>query len=129
MSKNNKQENGQTLESILFNCRNALRGAGGTEKNRDAVIGLVFIKFAGDKFEKRRKELKEEYGDIPAFLEKKSFYLAKNVFYLQEHCRWSYIVKEANSNDIAVKLDTAMADIEKDNPQPCGFTCILGPLP
>lgn len=32
MSKNNKQENGQTLESILFNCRNALRGAGGTEK-------------------------------------------------------------------------------------------------
>lgn len=116
MSKNNKQENGQNLESILFNCRNALRGAGGTEKNRDAVIGLVFIKFAGDKFEKRRKELKEEYGDIPAFLEKKSFYLAKNVFYLQEHCRWSYIVKEANSNDIAVKLDTAMADIEKDNP-------------
>ena len=23
-----------TLEQILFNCRNALRGAGGTEKNR-----------------------------------------------------------------------------------------------
>lgn len=40
-----------TLEQILFNCRNALRGAGGTEKNRDAVIGLVFIKFASDKFE------------------------------------------------------------------------------
>ena len=119
MSKNNKQENGQTLESILFNCRNALRGAGGTEKNRDAVIGLVFIKFAGDKFEKRRKELKKEYGDIPAFLEKKSFYLAKNVFYLQEHCRWSYIVKEANSNDIAVKLDKIISflnNIDEEDP-------------
>ena len=116
MAKKNNQIKEQTLESILFNCRNALRGAGGTEKNRDAVIGLVFIKFAGDKFEKRYAEIKEEYGDIPAFLEKKSFYLAKNVFYLQPHCRWSYIVKEANSNDIAVKLDTAMADIEKDNP-------------
>ena len=48
-----------TLEQILFNCRNALRGAGGTEKNRDAVIGLVFIKFASDKFENRRQEIRE----------------------------------------------------------------------
>ncbi|NLI64443.1 MAG: hypothetical protein GX367_06915 [Bacteroidales bacterium] len=42
MAKNNQIKE-QTLESILFNCRNALRGAGRTEKNRDAVIGLVFI--------------------------------------------------------------------------------------
>lgn len=110
------ENNGQALETILFNCRNALRGAGGTEKNRDAVIGLVFLKFAGDKFEKRREDIKQQYGDVPAFLEKKSFYLAENVFYLQPHCRWTYIVQEANSNDIAVKIDTAMADVEKDNP-------------
>lgn len=110
------ESNGQALETILFNCRNALRGAGGTEKNRDAVIGLVFLKFAGDKFEKRRENIKQQYGDVPAFLEKKSFYLAENVFYLQPHCRWTYIVQEANSNDIAVKIDTAMADVEKDNP-------------
>ena len=115
MSKNNKQENGQNLESILFNCRNALRGAGGTEKNRDAVIGLVFIKFAGDKFEKRRKELNEEYGDIPAFLEKKSF-IQLRMFLFTRTLQVVIYCKRANSNDIAVKLDTAMADIEKDNP-------------
>jgi len=105
-----------TLETILFNCRNALRGAGGTEKNRDAVIGLVFIKFASDKFEKRRQEIKDKHGDIPVFLENKSFYTAENVFYLEPECRWSYLVKEASSNDIAVKIDNAMATIEKDNP-------------
>ncbi|PEK15724.1 type I restriction-modification system subunit M [Bacillus toyonensis] len=116
MVKKKAEKKEQTLENILFNCRNALRGAGGTEKNRDAVIGLVFIKFASDKFDKRREEIKEQYGDVPAFLEKKSFYLADNVFYLEPHCRWSYLVKEASSNDIAVKIDTAMADIEKDNP-------------
>lgn len=104
-----------SLETILFNCRNALRGAGGTEKNRDAVIGLVFIKFASDKFEKRRQEIKDKYGDIPVFLENKSFYTAENVFYLEPKSRWSYLVKEASSNDIAVKIDTAMATIEKDN--------------
>ncbi len=113
-NKNNAKE--VALETILFNCRNALRGAGGTEKNRDAVIGLVFIKFASDKFEARRQEIKQQYGDIIEFLEKKSFYLANNVFYLEPHTRWSYIVKESSSDDIAIKIDKAMADIEKDNP-------------
>lgn len=41
-----------SLEQVLWNCRVALRGIGSTEKNRDAVIGLVFLKFASDKFEK-----------------------------------------------------------------------------
>lgn len=71
-----------TLEQVLWNCRVALRGVGSMEKNRDAVIGLVFLKFASDKFEARRAELVEQYGDVPAFLEKPSFYNAVNVFYL-----------------------------------------------
>ena len=104
------------LEDALWNCRVALRGVGSMEKNRDAVISLVFLKFAGDKFEKRRQELMEEYGDIPAFLEKPSFYNAANVFYLNEESRWSYLVKNASANDIAVKIDTAMAKAEELNP-------------
>lgn len=105
-----------TLETTLWNCRVALRGIGSTEKNRDAVIGLVFLKFAGDKFEKRHAELIEQYGEIPAFLEKVSFYNAVNVFYLKETARWSYIVNHAGDNDIAVIIDQAMADIEGSNP-------------
>ncbi len=105
-----------SLEAVLWNCRVALRGVGSTDKNRDAVIGLCFLKFAGDKFEKRRAELKTQYGDIPAFLEKASFYNAVNVFYLKETARWAYIVKNAGANDIAVILDQAMADIEESNP-------------
>lgn len=122
----------QSLESIMMNCRNALRGTiGGNEKNRDAVMGLVFLKFAGDKFEKRRAELIEEHGDVPAFLEKDSFYRAKNVFYLDETSRWSYIVKHASANNIAVILDKAMADIEDRNPPlkgalPQNFYATLG---
>ena len=96
-----------SLESILWNCRNALRGTVGVnEKNRDAVMGLVFLKFAGDKFEKRRAEIQAEHGDIPAFLEKDSFYRSKNVFYLTESARWSLIAQNASANDIAVRLDT-----------------------
>jgi type I restriction enzyme M protein len=106
----------QPLENILWNCRNALRGTvGGNEKNRDAVMGLVFLKFAGDKFEKRRAAIKAQHGNVPAFLEKASFYLSENVFYLSEASRWSYIVMNAGSDEIAVLLDKAMADIEEKN--------------
>lgn len=114
MSKQ-KKETTENLESVLWNCRVALRGVGSTEKNRDAVIGLVFLKFAGDKFDKRRKELLEQYGDIPAFLDKASFYNAVNVFYLNQESRWSFIVDNASANDIAVKIDKAMKDIEDTN--------------
>lgn len=105
----------QKLETILFNIRNILRSSGKTDDKRDAIIGLIFIKFASDKFEAQRDKIKAEYGDVPAFLDDKSFYLADNVFYLESHTRWDYLVKNANENDIAVIIDTAMADIEKDN--------------
>lgn len=111
-----KQEKEVTLESVLWDCRVALRGVGTTEKNRDAVISLVFLKFAGDKFDKRRDEIKKEYGDIPMVCEKPAFYNAENVFFLKETSRWSYIVENAGANDIAVIIDKAMADIEDVNP-------------
>ena len=57
MARVAKKEVQVSLETVLWNCRVALRGVGSTEKNRDAVIALVFLKFAGDKFEKRRQEL------------------------------------------------------------------------
>jgi type I restriction enzyme M protein len=125
----------QTLETIMMNCRNALRGTiGGNEKNRDAVLGLVFLKFAGVKFENRRAEIIEQFGDVPAFLEKKSFYLSENVFFLNETSRWSHIEINASANDIAVIIDTAMRDIEDGNPPlkgalPQNFYVTIGTRP
>lgn len=131
MARAAKKQKEKTLEDVLWNCRVALRGVGSIEKNRDAVISLVFLKFAGDKFEARRKELVEKYGDIPAFLEKPSFYNAANVFYLPMESRWSYLVANASQNDIATKIDTAMAHAEEKNPSlkgalPLGMFATLG---
>jgi type I restriction enzyme M protein len=97
-------------------------------------MGLVFLKFAGDKFNNRREAIKAQYGDVPAFLEKKPFYLSENVFYLNETSRWSYIVKNASANDIAVIIDTAMKDIEDGNQPlkgalPQNFYATLGARP
>lgn len=126
-----KNDSELTLEQVLWNCRVALRGVGSMEKNRDAVISLVFLKFAGDKFNNRRKELVEQYGDIPAFLEKPSFYNAVNVFYLPEPARWTYLVDHAGDNAIATIIDSAMSEAEKANPSlrgalPLGLFATLG---
>lgn len=123
MARAKKETKELTLKQVLWNCRVALRGYGSFEKNRDAVIGLAFLKFASDKFDKRRKEIIEEFGEVPVFLEKVSFYNSKNVYYLEEHCRWQYFIDHAGDSDIAVKIDTAMRDIEKKNP------ALLGTLP
>lgn len=120
MARAAKKDKEVSLETVLWNCRVALRGIGSTEKNRDAVISLVFLKFAGDKFEKRYQELREQYGADEGLFnimkDKASSYNSVNVFYLNETSRWSYIVAHAGDNDIAVILDTAMADIERTNP-------------
>ncbi len=116
MAKKEVKTKEVSLETVLWNCRVALRNIGSLEKKRDAIIALAFINFASVKFERRRQEIIEQYGNVPVFLEKVSFYNAENVYYLDEHCRWSYIVKNAGADDIAVILDTAMADIEAKNP-------------
>jgi type I restriction enzyme M protein len=91
-----------TLEQILWNCRDILRAKVEKADNRNAVLSLVFLKFAGDKFQARREELKNELkaeripeSAIDKFLENPAGYGKVNVFYLQSHCRWTYIVEKA----------------------------------
>lgn len=136
--KTAKKEKELTLEEALWNCRVALRGVGSIEKNRDAVISLVFLKFSSDKFEKRRAEIpaevKERQGIDPCpdfMLEQPSFYNAVNVFYLPEEARWSYLVANSGANDIAIKIDTAMDAAQRQNPAlrgalPLGLFATLG---
>ena len=38
-----------------------------------------------------------------------------NVFFLDEVSRWIYIIKNSKQNDIALKIDTALHNIEKNN--------------
>lgn len=119
-TKKKTEDKAVDLKTVLWNCRVALRGVGSTEKNRDAVIGLTFLKFAGDKFEKRRAEILGSKADAP-FVDEPSFYTGKNSgFYLREKSRWSYIVKHAGDDDIATLLDNAMSDIDQTNEQLTG---------
>ncbi len=103
----------KSIEVALWESANKLRGSVESAEYKHVVLGLIFLKFASDKFEEHRKKLiadgKEKYIEMP------DFYNMSNVFFLEEISRWSYIVKKARQNDIALIIDTALHTIEKDN--------------
>lgn len=80
---------------------------------KHVVLSLIFLKFTSDKFEEHRAKLivegKEKYIDMP------DFYNMNNVFFLEEISRWNWLIKQSKQDDIALKIDTALHTIEKNN--------------
>lgn len=114
MAKTTKQKKEISIEETLWDSANKLRGTVESSEYKHVVLGLIFLKFASDKFEERKAELesegKQNYTDMV------EFYTMKNVFYLPENARWSYIIENAKQDDIALKIDTALFTVEKNNP-------------
>jgi len=109
-----KQEKEISIEQTLWDSANKLRGTVEPSEYKHVVLGLIFLKFASDKFEERRLELIAEGKE--KYLEMVEFYTMKNVFYLPEISRWSYLIENAKQDDIALKIDTALFTVEKNNP-------------
>lgn len=103
----------KSIEETLWDSANKLRGGVEPSEYKHVVLSLIFLKFVSDTFEERRQELidegKEQYVDMV------EFYTMKNIFYLPEESRWSYIKKNAKQDDLAIKIDTALYTIEKNN--------------
>ena len=101
------------FEETLWDTANKLRGSVESSEYKHVVLSLIFLKFVSDKFEERRAELvaegKEDYLDMV------EFYTMQNVFYLPENSRWSTIQQHAKQGDIAIKIDSALTDVEKSN--------------
>lgn len=103
----------KSIEETLWESANKLRGSVEPAEYKHVVLGLIFLKFASDKFEVQRKKLLDEGRE--KFLEMVVFYTKDNVFYLPEESRWSFIIKHSKQSDIAIKIDTALHTIEKNN--------------
>lgn len=104
----------KSIEETLWDSANKLRGTVESSEYKHVVLGLIFLKFASDKFEQRRAELIAEGKE--RYVEMKEFYNMSNIFFLPEEARWSYIIENSKQADIALKIDTALHTIEKNNP-------------
>lgn len=113
MAKTTQKKTAKPIEETLWDTANKLRGKVESSEYKHVVLGLIFLKFVSDTFEKRQEELiaegKEKYLHFP------EFYTMKNVFYLPEEARWSYIMQNAKQDGIALIIDEALATVEKNN--------------
>lgn len=111
MAKAKKQK---SMEETLWDSANKLRGTVESSEYKHIVLSLIFLKFVSDTFEERKEQLIEQGQE--AFIDMVEFYTMENVFYLPENSRWSYIKQNAKQDDIALKIDTALSTVEKNNP-------------
>ena len=105
----------KSLEELLWDSANKLRGTVVSYDYMNVCLGLIFLKYAGDRFDARRTELiemgREKYIDMPAF------YMSENVFYLTPASRWSYLIENAKTKiqnkgcDYLVANDISRNDI------------------
>lgn len=106
-----KEDKGLNLESILFNCRDYLRGNASLNDKRDLLLTLVFLRFIGEKFEEAQLKMRQEclnqgFEDeniITAFLNSPNRY--KNIAFVPEAARWSMLISVPST-----KLNGALDD-------------------
>ncbi|WP_341937213.1 type I restriction-modification system subunit M [Marinimicrobium sp. C2-29] len=112
-TKPKESKNTKGFEETLWDTANKLRGTVESSEYKHVVLSLIFLKFASDKFEARKKELEDEGKG--KYTDRVEFYAMRNVFYLPEESRWSTLVQHAKQDDIALRVDTALSTVEKHN--------------
>jgi len=89
MAKQKKELKQKSIEETLWESANKLRGSIEPAEYKHVVLGLIFLKFASDKFEEHRQSLIAKGQE--KYIEMAEFYNQSNVFFLDEISRWSYI--------------------------------------
>lgn len=111
--KATKKKKEISIEESLWKSANSLRGSVESAEYKHVVLSLIFLKFVSDKFEAHREKLIERGQE--KYLEMSAAYAKDNVFYLPEISRWSFIKANAKQDDLALKIDTALKEVEKTN--------------
>lgn len=110
----NKNREQKPIEQTLWDAANKLRGKVEPAEYKHVVLSMIFLKYANDRFSEHRDQMIANGQE--AFLEMMPFYQKDNVFYIPECARWDFIMKNAKQQDIAIKIDTALHEIEIKNP-------------
>lgn len=109
--------NGANLgfENKLWQAADALNGGLDASEYKHVVLGLIFLKYVSDAFDRRHQDIEKEI-DCGADPEDPDEYLAKNVFWVPQEARWASIRASAKQPTIGKHVDDAMSLIEKENP-------------
>lgn len=96
----------------LWVMADKLRNNMDSAEYKHVCLGLIFLKYISDSFERAYQEIsQDEYADP----EDRDEYLAKNVFWVPQEARWETIKNSAKDPTIGQVIDNAMYVIEKEN--------------
>ncbi|MEP7198259.1 MAG: class I SAM-dependent DNA methyltransferase, partial [Chloroflexota bacterium] len=117
------------FEGELWEAAVALRGNIAPADYKHFVLPLLFLRYLSLKYERRRavleQAIKDEQSDYfttdaaiaQEILNDPLEYKKEGVFIVPEKARWDYLVKHAQDDDIAIKLDDAMELLEQTYPE------------
>jgi len=100
------------FEKKIWDVACVLRGNMDASEYKHVVLGLIFLKYLSDSFEKRHKELMDE-GE--GFEEDNDEYTKKGISFVPEIARWENISKYSHDQIIGKVIDEAMDAIERSN--------------
>ena len=102
------------FEKELFQSADSLRKNMDAAEYKHVVLGLIFLKYVSDAFEKRHEQLEREKSQ-GADPNEKDEYKGQKIFWIPEKALWKKIQSEAKKPSIGKIIDDAMIAIEKEN--------------
>ena len=100
------------FEEQIWDAACKLRGNIDASEYKNVVLGLIFLKYISDNFDKKHQEL---VNDGDGFEEERDAYIADNVFWVPSEARWSKVAAAAHEPEIGKVIDDAMRLIEQEN--------------
>jgi len=110
MAKSNNTNIG--FEEQIWNAACVLWGHIPAAEYRKVIVGLIFLRYISNSFNKRHKELIAA-GD--GFEDDRDAYTMENIFFVPKNARWDVISASAHTAEIGTVLDNAMREIEAEN--------------
>lgn len=106
------------LEKDLWSAADNLRANSDLKSSEYStpVLGLIFLKFADNKYALAEKEIIKEHAKLRGTRREKpisEIAIEKCGFYLPDHARYDYLLNLPGEQNIAKKIKEAMQDIEK----------------
>jgi type I restriction enzyme M protein len=113
-----------TLEKRLWDAADQFRANSGlkAQEYSGPILGLIFLRFVEVRFAARRANL-EKAGSSSrrgSRVDEPAAYHAEGILYLSREARFDYLLSLPEAADIGAKVNGAMRDIEKHNPQLAG---------
>ena len=113
-----------TLEKNLWDAADQFRANSGLKSQEYSapVLGLIFLRFAEVRFSAQRAKLEKAAASSRrgSRLDEPAAYQAEGILYLPAESRFDFLISQPEGVNIGEKINAAMRDIEKQNPQLAG---------